>query len=223
MERVLSYGDVLLRRCDVELLRPPNFINDHIIDFFFSYLSSSGSSDVLLVSPSTSFWITNCADARDLAPALAALNLRDRQMLLLPINNSADVEYRSSHGNLERGSHWSLLIFHRPSNSCLHFDSLDGANDRYARSLHARVSELVGSGSKPRFVSAATPQQENGHDCGAYVMAIAAAVKKGFESDVECDVEEIVKREVSSESARRLRASTLDLIDSLRREEAIKA
>ncbi|CAI5536373.1 unnamed protein product [Closterium sp. Naga37s-1] len=45
--KVLSFGDVLLRECDVATLEPSQWLNDKIIEFYFEYLSRTllGASD----------------------------------------------------------------------------------------------------------------------------------------------------------------------------------
>lgn len=60
-EKILSYNDVVLRRSDLHILSGPYFLNDRIIEFYFSYLSSCHpSQDILLVPPSIAFWIIQC-------------------------------------------------------------------------------------------------------------------------------------------------------------------
>ncbi|XP_073141101.1 NEDD8-specific protease 1 isoform X2 [Henckelia pumila] len=39
-EKILSYNDVVLRRSDLDVLSGPYFLNDRIIEFYFSYLTS---------------------------------------------------------------------------------------------------------------------------------------------------------------------------------------
>lgn len=51
-EKVLSYGDVVLRRFDLKILQGRDYLNDHIIEFYFCYLSSSTSPKILLLAPS---------------------------------------------------------------------------------------------------------------------------------------------------------------------------
>ncbi len=65
--------------------------------------------------------------------------------------------------------HWSLLMFHRPSNTLRHYDSSPVlGNERVARRLAAAVGPaLACAGDKPSFLAVAgTPAQANGYDCG---------------------------------------------------------
>ena len=64
---ILSYNDVVLRRSDLDILSGPRFLNDRLIEFYFSYLTSCYPSPYIsLVPPSIAFWIMNCPDTRSL-------------------------------------------------------------------------------------------------------------------------------------------------------------
>ncbi|KAL7201891.1 hypothetical protein ACSBR1_033562 [Camellia fascicularis] len=47
-EKILSYNDVVLRRSDLDILSGPYFLNDRIIEFYFSYLH--------VILPRRSYW-----------------------------------------------------------------------------------------------------------------------------------------------------------------------
>lgn len=85
-DKVLSYGDVLLRRSDVELLEGPRYLNDQIIEFFFSYLTANltgngNSSRLLLVGPAITYWLLHCPDSQSLNDASTPLQLHNREVL----------------------------------------------------------------------------------------------------------------------------------------------
>ncbi|KAI7984158.1 NEDD8-specific protease 1 [Camellia lanceoleosa] len=83
-EKILSYNDVVLRRSDLDILSGPYFLNDHIIEFCFSYLPSCyPSKEILLVSPSIAFWIANCPDIESLKDFVEPLNLSKFHSVLL--------------------------------------------------------------------------------------------------------------------------------------------
>lgn len=87
-------------------------------------------------------------------------------------------------------------MFDRQAGSFLHYDSLSSANDSHARELAERIAPALGDlrGARrvprrssadatdaaplapPKFVSPTCPQQDNGYDCGVYVLAVAAAL-----------------------------------------------
>jgi sentrin-specific protease 8 len=65
-DKLLSYGDCLLRVRDVALLTGPHWLNDAVMSFFFEYLRSEGAQPdephadrVVLVDASLSFLVAN--------------------------------------------------------------------------------------------------------------------------------------------------------------------
>ncbi|CAL5426577.1 unnamed protein product [Camellia sinensis] len=80
-EKILSYNDVVLRRSDLDILSCPYFLNDRIIEFYFSYLPSCyPSKEILLVSPSIAFWIANWPDIESLKDFVEPLNLSSKKL-----------------------------------------------------------------------------------------------------------------------------------------------
>jgi sentrin-specific protease 8 len=96
------------------------------------------------------------------------------------VNDNLDVE------RAEGGSHWSLLVFHRrgqdgnSSDSFHHYDSAGAMNIRAAEALASAVGPCIGaSHTAAMAVSHAptsAPRQQNGYDCGLYVLAAANAI-----------------------------------------------
>ena len=65
-DKVLSYGDCLLRVRDVALLTGPHWLNDAVMSFFFEYLRGEGARPdephadrVVLVDASLTFLLAN--------------------------------------------------------------------------------------------------------------------------------------------------------------------
>eukprot|EP00246_Nothoceros_aenigmaticus_P005032 TRINITY_DN16843_c0_g1_i1.p1 TRINITY_DN16843_c0_g1~~TRINITY_DN16843_c0_g1_i1.p1 ORF type:complete len:229 (-),score=25.11 TRINITY_DN16843_c0_g1_i1:122-808(-) len=222
---VLSYGPVVLRHLDVDLLKGPHFLNDQIIEFFFHYLtehnaaaSAAEGSDkpapLLLVGPALTFWLLHCPDSDGLKASIEPMHLPERELLLFALNNNEDVEAA------EGGTHWSLLVYSRQRNIFEHFDSMSGTNWRQARALFNVIKPVMGpESSSAKLSEPSTPQQENSYDCGVYVMAIAEVISNAFEGKKNCsrdrDLASLLRSQVSAASVRRMRSTTLDLIDSL--------
>ncbi|KAI8464983.1 MAG: hypothetical protein J3K34DRAFT_489198 [Monoraphidium minutum] len=176
-ERVLSYYDVLLRRLDVELLEGPHWLNDTVIEFWFEHLArgpyAALAAAAALVPPATAFLLLHASpsDAREL---LAPLQLHTKDLVLLPVSDNPDAAAAGG------GSHWSLLAFDRSSNAFHHIDSASGSRNRAAaRLLAGAASPLVQGRAAPGAPPPAfleppgAPRQDNGHDCGVFVMAAA--------------------------------------------------
>ncbi|KAG1365710.1 NEDD8-specific protease 1 [Cocos nucifera] len=207
-EKILSYGDVVLRRSDLDILRGPYDINDRLIEFFFAYLSPP--DPVLLFSPSVSFWLSNCPDPVSLSEAAGPLKLHLRDLVLFTINNNSDVTAA------EGGTHWSLLVYYRGTNKFVHHDSSRGMNRWHAESLFEAVKGFIGDGGEARYVEGFAPQQSHGYDCGLYVMAIARVVCDWFrEAEVKDEGESwfsALKEEVDAAVVAELRGELLRLI-----------
>ncbi|XP_078440708.1 cysteine proteinases superfamily protein isoform X1 [Wolffia australiana] len=170
-DKVLSFGDVVLRNSDLEILRGPHYINDRIIEFCFADISINLSDDIVLVPPSISFWIANCAGHDSLEDAINPLELPGKNLVIFTVNDNDDV------GMAEGGHHWSLLVYDREENLFVHHDSMKGMNHAHAKQLYERVKEFVGSaGNSVRFLEGETPRQENGYDCGLFAVEIARVV-----------------------------------------------
>ncbi|KAM0999668.1 hypothetical protein EV2_006627 [Malus domestica] len=171
-EKILSYNDVVLRRSDLDILSGPYFLNDRLIEFYFSYLSSC-SEEILLIPPSIAFWMMN-AVGQGLHEFLVPLNLPDKKLVIFPVNDNEDVSEAGG------GSHWSLLAFERDSNVFVHHDSNGGMNRRHAKKLYDAVVDFMSvssSATKPTYQECSdSPQQVNGYDCGLYVLAIARVI-----------------------------------------------
>jgi sentrin-specific protease 8 len=222
-ERVLSHGDVVLIRSDLDVLRLPRFINDRIIAFYFAHLSATfAAGDLLLLPPSIPYLLSNLPDAASVAAVAEPLRLGSRLLALLPVNDNPDASVA------EGGSHWTLLVLDRTGASLrfVHHDSIRGApNLPVARRLADALGPLVADaqGRAPPLVEGPTPSQTNGYDCGVYVMAIARAIcgwwlgQGGRESS---DWFEAVRREVSAASVTALRVELLELINRLIQEKA---
>lgn len=212
-EKILSYNDVVLRQSDLRILNGPHFLNDRIIEFYFSYLSSSHpSQDILLVPPAITFWIMNCPDTSSLKDFLQPLNLPSKKLVIFPINNNDDVS------KAEGGTHWSLLAFEKTTGFFVHHDSFSGGNLNHAKRLYKTLVPFMGVSGAGYMECHCSPQQENSYDCGSYVLATAKEICKWFDSE-KYKNEDLwfsrVKEQVTSSTVSILRFEILELIKSL--------
>lgn len=218
-DKILSYNDVVLRRSDLGILSGPYFLNDRIIEFHLSYLSSSHpSQDILLVPPSIAFWIIQCPVVEALKDFLDPLHLCDKKLVLFPINNNDDVNIS------EGGSHWSLLAYYRNANVFVHHDSCRSMNATPAKKLYKAVVGYMGlseSGSKAGYLEwTDSPRQANGYDCGLYVTAIARVICEWYvNSSKKTDANDlwfsVVKEQVTPSAVACMRSEILALIRDL--------
>ena len=93
-DKLLSYGDCLLRVRDVALLTGPHWLNDAVMSFFFEYLRSEGAQPdephadrVVLVDASLSFLVANISPDEARA-VLAPLGLSRAHMALFLVRHA---------------------------------------------------------------------------------------------------------------------------------------
>ncbi|VVB16690.1 unnamed protein product [Arabis nemorensis] len=212
-DKILRFDDVVLRRSDLDILNGPNFLNDRVIEFYLSFLSTVHTSPTIsLIPPSIAFWISNCPDTESLKDFMKPLGLHDKDLLIFPVNDNLDVELA------EGGLHWSLLVYYREANSFFHHDSLMGMNSRNAKQLFKAVSPFVSNGDAAYRECIDTPLQKNGYDCGVFVLAIARVICQWFSSGAVKNRDELwftVVKETVPDLVNHLREEILGLIKSL--------
>ncbi|CAH8333801.1 unnamed protein product [Eruca vesicaria subsp. sativa] len=217
-DKILSYNDVVLRRSDLDILNGPNFLNDRVIEFYLSYLSTVHTSPTIsLIPPSIAFWISNCPDTESLKDFIKPLSLLDSDLLIFPVNDNTNVE------QAEGGLHWSLLVYYKESNSFFHHDSLMGLNKWSAKQLFKAVSPFVSDGDAIYRECSDMPQQKNGYDCGVYLLAVAKVICQWFSSGGVKDRDELWFTDVKEtvpDLVNHLREDILGLIRSLMSEKS---
>ncbi|XP_010443811.1 PREDICTED: NEDD8-specific protease 1-like [Camelina sativa] len=212
-DKILSFEDVVLRRSDLDILSGSNFLNDRVIEFYLSYLSSVHSSPTIsLIPPSIAFWICNCPDTESLKDFMKPLKCHDKDLLIFPVNDNLNVEVA------EGGLHWSLLVYYKDANTFVHHDSFMGVNRFNAKHLFEAVSPFVANGDATYRECNDTPQQKNGYDCGVYLLAVARVICEWFSCEGMKNRDELWFTEVKKtvpDLVNHLRAEILELIKTL--------
>ncbi|XP_020037514.1 sentrin-specific protease 8 isoform X2 [Castor canadensis] len=174
---VLSYMDSLLRQSDVSLLDPPSWLNDHIIGFAFEYFANSQFHDcsdhVCFISPEVTQFIKCTSNPTEIAMFLKPLDLPNKRVLFLAINDNSN--------HAAGGTHWSLLVYLQDKNSFLHYDSQSRSNSIHAKQVAEKLEAFLGKkGDTLAFVEEKAPAQQNSYDCGMYVICNAEALCQTF-------------------------------------------
>lgn len=176
---VLSYHDSLIRQSDCKLLLGNQWINDNIIEFWFEYLSNDlfKEKNLLTIGPSFAQLIKMTSSAEETEALLASLELEDKDLVLIPINNHSVTESAG-------GSHWSLLVLYVRDRKFEHYDSLmHSDNVCHAKQIAGKLNRLL-RGNTLDLVIMTCNQQIDGYNCGIHVICNARAVcKKHFLHD----------------------------------------
>ncbi|KAJ2754551.1 Cleavage polyadenylation factor subunit clp1 [Coemansia pectinata] len=107
-------------------------------------------------------------DVESLRSALPT-DMHSKEIIFIPINNSNSFV----HVEGGSGSHWSLLIYVKHVNPTYHYyDSMANINYQYALAVKSKLDAILfGAGSQgPPMITHSCPQQENGSDCGIFVI-----------------------------------------------------
>ncbi|CAG5117012.1 unnamed protein product [Candidula unifasciata] len=205
---VLSFGDSLLRKSDLDLLSAPNWINDRIIGFCFEYFEreqfNHSADRISLISPSVAQFV-RFAPVEDLIMVLEPLHLPSKQYVFLPINDNPDTDCVG-------GTHWSLLVYVRSKQEFQHFDAFRGSNQSIARKVVDKLQPFVQAPrSKLRFIEMECPQQENSYDCGMYVIVMTEHLIKEFCECFSVGVNEAVNQETVRQKRKHIHDLILEL------------
>ncbi|KAI8081497.1 uncharacterized protein BX664DRAFT_340533, partial [Halteromyces radiatus] len=165
---VLHYHDIMLEEADIETLDEQQWLNDNVMTFYMEYTERQviprNIKDILLLRPTMTHLLTySPGKPSDLIGALPP-HFEEKRVIFAPINNGTPEAANN-------GTHWSLLVYFRPTNSFYYYDSLNFTNIKDAKQTAKRMTPLLGSKRKPRFIPSSTPQQTNGADCGLMVIS----------------------------------------------------
>ena len=183
---VVTLGDTSLRKSDFSTLQPGRCLTDAIISFVFEMISNSHHSSihktgnrrkgVILISPASVMLAKYVGEDFVREVFGKQLGVSECSLALLPVNDKSNVEQRIG------GSHWSLLVF-CDQEGFIHFDSAGGLNGMCAKETAQMISPALPLNAPKSFVECkATPRQENGIDCGVFVIAFAEAIVSLFET-----------------------------------------
>lgn len=176
-EIVLNFNDAVIHGSDLALLQSRTaWLNDACINFFLEWFKSQAvaPSKTRFMDPSVaSFFVHQCVEDDEIEDFVSGLQLETPWKLFVPVN---DTMTESGSWGSNTGSHWSLLIVAKSSASAAsfwHFDSMGhsgnlGAAETIARKLGKHCFEM--DHSQVAVLSAETPLQNNGHDCGLHVL-----------------------------------------------------
>ncbi|XP_015172832.1 PREDICTED: sentrin-specific protease 8-like [Polistes dominula] len=211
-EIVLSYQDSLLRNSDVELLKGQHWLNDTIIGFYLEYLydhlNVSDKNKILYISPE----LTQLLKMTELSQYdifLEPINAHSKEFIFFPLNNMSKKDAAG-------GSHWSLLVYSKPENTYFHFDSCQGTNGSIASTFTNNLMLYFNCTNDTRFIERDCPQQDNGFDCGLYVLCFIEIISQYI---LQNDIIRYCKLDIIDNYVRFKREELLLLITSMKRKQ----
>lgn len=145
------------------------WLSDQILAFYFLYLEhekyKSLTNRLRFISPQITQWLKlgSVEEARNF---LVTLNALTKEFLFFAVNDG--------HGNTN-GSHWSLLVYSRASNTFYNFDSLNDLNHHATHQLVRNLKTALGC-PLADFIQHCNHQQLNTNDCGLHVLCNAENV-----------------------------------------------
>ena len=114
---------------------------------------------------------------KDIEVQLSKNNVDYKQNIVFVVNDCK--------GDLDsgEGSHWSLLVYERASNTWYHMDSNNGYNEPHAKQIIGKVNNYLASiGSllnlRTKYIESHCTQQTNGYDCGPLMILFARNTAK---------------------------------------------
>ncbi|XP_066588999.1 sentrin-specific protease 8-like [Prorops nasuta] len=205
---VLSYYDCLVRDSDVALLKGPYWLDDIIIGFYFEYLGQRfkkrNLKKLLFISPELT-QLLKMTDPSQYDSFLDPIGVSSSSFIFFPLNNCEKVDAPG-------GSHWSLLIYSKPEKTCFHFDSAHDLNSSVASKFADSIMTYLLNEDAKKYLEADCPQQENGFDCGLFVLCLADIISEHI---LQANKVEGCDCSVALVLAKSKRQRLLELIDML--------
>jgi Ulp1 family protease len=175
---LLNFHDAVLYDSDLELLESPTaWLNDACIHYGMESLQhrQRHATTHCFMDPAViSFLMHQCTNDEDLLEFREGNStLRQAKQILCPTN---DGHIPSEQWQRRNGTHWSLLIIEQRNGDSTHFyhwDSVRGSNARAAQAVADKFAVIFQHNASPTVVECASPQQDNGYDCGLHVLAAA--------------------------------------------------
>ena len=181
--------------------------------------SEEGVPSVLFMNPSAAWMVSMIESAEELEMCLDQLSLKSREIIFIPVNDSQDPS------KVGGGSHWSLLLFQRASNTFYYFDSISsGSNNKkqaevYAKNLYPVLH--VAAKEHTTFKVVKAPSQKNGFDCGVFTVSFSKSayewiLSHGVKTPIDLIAfESALQAKVSQNTVSQQRKELLALIDSM--------
>jgi len=155
---------VVVTKKDLEYLRPREFLNDNVVDFYLNHVYSSMVQEryrtqmylfnSFFYTRLTQECDTNVQDVEKWAPA----DVNTKQFIVIPINKNL---------------HWTVVVVLVSKCKIIYLDSLEGPGNRVCKPIKRYLTHIKCPGNwngEDVVVNAKVPTQPNHYDCGIFVL-----------------------------------------------------
>ena len=157
---------------DMESLKDEKLITDQAMTYATArclgkYEPVIEKEGIIILQPNVSYMLQKAQIPETIEDIRRGLKTKEKKWEIYLINNRED-PYKGS-----EGSHWSIAVYNKRDGKFLHYDTIKGLNEAKAKCTMLNALSLESfniGGELPRYVDAKCIQQENGFDCGAYVI-----------------------------------------------------
>ncbi|TDG38663.1 hypothetical protein AWZ03_014915 [Drosophila navojoa] len=157
----LRFQEISLRHSDVQLLRGPYALNEHVIGFYCAYLQSrryKAQSELHFLTPSMAYSMRHLK-GRERRRLAQGLQLDSKLFVFVPLVD---------------GSHWSLLLMARPDRKFYYFDSEDNRNLKLAHTVIEHLRDTLSAEDFSLTLGRCLQQgTDHDHDSGLHFMCMA--------------------------------------------------
>lgn len=152
------------------------WLNDTDINNYYENLSPKFPDvDKHLMDPIIASILKN--NPSDATKHLDALHIKEKHLIFLPINDASGTH---------TGSHWSLLVFNKKESKFYYFDSISSFNRKHALQMASSLCLYLNIRfNLQSFVDITCPQQQNGKDCGVFLLFFTEEILKHHKNPIQ--------------------------------------
>ncbi|KRX09680.1 hypothetical protein PPERSA_02552 [Pseudocohnilembus persalinus] len=184
----LTYHNSELNHIDYKGYLPGQYLTSGSIQFYYEHLRQTYKEpEYILLDPSqVQLILEPYQDFEDLVDWFSD-KFYNSEYIFIPINDAQQFDVPGA------GSHWVLLIFEKKNRKFIYYDSTQGfvqKAGKVAQMLTAitfRDKSIIKKEKINIQINSSTPKQENGFDCGIFVLTFSEFILNWIEKNKYSD------------------------------------